>query len=63
MTQFGIPDPFCEQPRVVAMATEKLVMRTLRECGFEPGGTRVQATDACYLALWYAAEPSRADLN
>ena len=63
VTQFGIPDPFCEQPRVVAMATEKLVTRTLRECGFQPGGTRAQALDACYLALWYAAEPSRADLN
>ncbi len=63
VTQFGIPDPFCEQPRVVAMATEKLVTRTLRECGFQPGGTRAQAMDACYLALWYAARPSRADLN
>jgi hypothetical protein len=45
------------------MATEKLVTRTLRECGFQPGGTRAQAMDACYLALWYAAGPGRADLN
>ena len=63
VTQFGIPDPFCEQPRVVAIATEKLVTRTLRECGFQPGRTHTQALDACYLALWYAAEPSRGDRN